>query len=97
LRIESAQVSGYHDDVMRVKVRFFALLRDRAGVAEHVMELKAGAKVEEAIREVGERFPAARDVLGRAAAAVNLEYVQGGHVLRDGDELALIPPVSGGC
>ena len=77
-------------------VKFFAILRDRAGVAERVMELETGADVNAAVREIGEQVPAVRDVLERAAAAVNCEYVKGDHVLRDGDELALIPPVSGG-
>ncbi len=62
-------------------VKFFAILRDRAGVAERVMELEAGADVNAVVREIGEQLPAVRVVLERAAAAVNCEYVKGDHVL----------------
>jgi molybdopterin converting factor subunit 1 len=81
---------------MRVTVKFFALLKDRAGLAERAMELNAGADVAAALQAIGEQLPAIQDMLGRTAAAVNCEYVKANHVLQDGDELALIPPVSGG-
>ena len=81
---------------MRVRVKLFAIVKERAGVAEAAMELPDGATVAAAARALNEKFPAIADFLRRAAYAVNREYVDAATVLRDGDELAVIPPVSGG-
>ena len=81
---------------MQIRVKLFAILRDRAGVSELTLDLRDGATVAAAAKAVGERFPAVADFLPRVAHAVDQEYVPGDTVLRDGQELALIPPVSGG-
>jgi len=82
---------------MRVRVKLFAIVKERAGVAETSLELPAGATVAAASQALNEKFPAIADFLRRAAYAVNREYVDAATVLRDGDELAVIPPVSGGA
>ena len=81
---------------MTVRVRLFAMLRDRAGVGEFALELPEDATVSQAEHGVLNKFPSVRDLLGRCRFAVNLTYVTADAVLHDGDELALIPPVSGG-
>jgi sulfur-carrier protein len=81
---------------MKVRLRMFAVLRERSGVSETEIELVDGATVAAAVEEVGRRFGAIADLLPKAAAAVNLCYAKSSVALRDGDELALIPPVSGG-
>jgi molybdopterin converting factor subunit 1 len=81
---------------MRITVKLFAILREKAGVSEALMELPAGATAAAAAREIGRRFPVIADAIGKAALAVNMEYVPADKPLSDGDELALIPPVSGG-
>ena len=81
---------------MRVRVKFFAIVKERAGVGEAALELPDGATVAAASPALNEKFPAIADFLRRAAYAVNREYVDTATVLRDGDELAVIPPVSGG-
>jgi len=81
---------------MKVRLRMFAVLRERSGVTETDIELADGATVAVAMEEVGRRFASVVDLLPRTAAAVNLCYAKPGTALRDGDELALIPPVSGG-
>lgn len=81
---------------MTVRVRFFAILRDLAGVAEVPLELDDGTTVAQAREPLLKRLPALRDHLPRCAFAVNLAYVKPDAPLQDGDELALIPPVSGG-
>jgi molybdopterin synthase catalytic subunit len=77
---------------MRVRVRLFAGLRERAGSGEREVELAEGSRVNDAWNALG---------LGAEppglAYAVNRQYVDHGHVLSDGDELAVIPPVSGGA
>jgi molybdopterin synthase catalytic subunit/molybdopterin converting factor small subunit len=76
---------------MRVTVRLFAGLRERAGIGTRELELAAGARVEDvwAALELGEEPPG-------LVYAVNRSYVERASELADGDEVALIPPVSGG-
>ena len=76
---------------MEVTVRLFAMLRERAGRAELALELPDGARVRDALAELrglAEGVP--------LVMAVNREYADEERVLDPGDELALIPPVSGG-
>ena len=76
---------------MEVTVRLFAQLRERAGAGEVSLELPEGACVADALREL-------RELAGDLplVMAVNREYAREEQVLEPGDELALIPPVSGG-
>ena len=77
---------------MKVAVRLFAALRERAGAREAALELDEGASVDDVWPALG---------LGEEPAglvyAVNRAYVERGTPLADGDEVALIPPVSGGA
>ena len=77
---------------MRVRVRLFAALRDRAGADEIELELPEGAVVADALERV-------RSLTGdlQAVMAVNREYARAQTTLHPDDELALIPPVSGGA
>ena len=80
---------------MRVRVLFFASLRERFGDREVVRTVEDGATAADLVARLRADFPAL-DEAGRFAIAVNSEYTDGGHRLADGDEVALIPPVSGG-
>ena len=82
--------------MIRVHVTLFAILRDRAGVGELTIELPEGATAGDASLALVQRFPSLGDPLKRSAYAVNRSYGKASDILRDGDELALIPPVSGG-
>lgn len=81
---------------MTVRVRLFAGVREKAGVSEFRLELPDSASVADAQARLVDRFPALGGQVGRCAFAVNRSYVRLDHALRDGDELAVIPPVSGG-
>ena len=77
---------------MEVTVRLFAMLRERAGVPEVTLELPEGARVRDALASlegIAEGVP--------LVLAVNREYADAEQALDPGDELALIPPVSGGA
>ena len=81
---------------MRVRVLLFAQLRERAGAGDVWREMTRGASVADllAVMESEGVLPA---VLGASCAvAVNREYVGRDFLLSDGDELAVLPPVSGG-
>lgn len=84
-------------DAMRVDVRLFAILRERAGRDRIEIELDPGATVADAIGALAEHA-ALRGVLDRlpVTMAVNRDYAGPETELHAGDELALIPPVSGG-
>ena len=81
---------------MRVKVKLFAILRERAGASELVIHLRPGATVADAAETLVEKFPDIGSLLPRIAFAVNQTYAKRETTLSEGDELALIPPVSGG-
>ena len=76
---------------MEVTVRLFAMLRERAGTPEVVLELPEGARVGDALAELSDLAAGLPLVM-----AVNREYAGEDAELIAGDELALIPPVSGG-
>jgi molybdopterin converting factor subunit 1 len=82
---------------MRVNVKLFAVLRERAGMGELVLDLPDGETVAGASRSLAQQSPEIANYLSRVAFAVNREYVPRETVLREGDELAVIPPVSGGA
>jgi molybdopterin converting factor subunit 1 len=81
---------------MRITVLFFALIRERAGASQIELNLQPDASVADAAELIGRRFPALVSLLPRTGYAVNQSYVDRTRLLSDGDELALIPPVSGG-
>ena len=82
---------------MRVKLLLFAGCREAVGRKELEIELPEGAStVEKALEEILDRFPQLRGLAKSVAIARNSEYVAGDAPVADGDELAIIPPVSGG-
>jgi molybdopterin synthase catalytic subunit len=81
---------------MRVRVRLFASLREAAGSERLELELPDGASVEDAWRRLASDHPALGTRRASLAAAVNRSYSGVDAGLADGDELAFIPPVSGG-
>lgn len=82
---------------MKVTVRLFAILRERAGMNLLEVELDEGATVADLLEELAAR-PELGDLLTRMPVrmAVNRDYAEPGTALAPGDELALVPPVSGG-
>ena len=78
---------------MRIRVRLFAAYREAAGDALW-LELPEGATVADAMAQLEARFPSLK--LGEGMAAVNAEFATRDTPLHDGDELAFLPPVSGG-
>lgn len=81
---------------MRIEVLYFAILRERAKLEREAIELPEGASVTAARAAIAARHPELAGLLPLVQAAVNRSWVPDGHALRDGDELALLPPVAGG-
>lgn len=82
----------------RVRVLFFSMLRERAGTDTATVHLDPGETVSAALllERLAEAHPPIRPLLPLARMAVNEEYVSQDHIVRGGDEVALITPVSGG-
>jgi molybdopterin converting factor subunit 1 len=81
---------------VKVRVRLFASFREAVGSTKLDWEAPEGATVAEVVVALRERFPSLGPAAEKAMLAVNQEYVTGDIRLHDSDELALIPPVSGG-
>jgi molybdopterin synthase catalytic subunit len=81
---------------MKVSVRLFAGLHDVVGRRELEMELADGATVADLRQQLVSQYPAVGPFMNTLVCAVDEEYVSNDHHLRPGDEVALIPPISGG-
>jgi molybdopterin converting factor subunit 1 len=86
----------YNSRKMTITVRLFAVLRDRIGVGNVSLDLPPGTTALAASRQLETRFPSIGPYLPKIAFAINQHYVSPATELHEGDELALIPPVSGG-
>ena len=82
---------------MKVKVKFFAMLRERAGLAEAIKEIEEGSTVSELWETLQQDYPKLAVPGIRLLYAVNQEYVTPDRVLEESDEIVFVPPVSGGC
>ena len=83
------------DDV-KITVKLFASVRQRLGRSTLEMELPAGATVADVQERLQAEYPQLGLDSGGVFIAVNLRYAQPDRVLREGDEVALMPPVGGG-
>ena len=81
---------------MELVVRFFALYRERAGRTTFPLELPERATVADLTAEVRRHFPMLAPPDVQIVVAVNADYADQDTVLRQGDDVCLIPPVSGG-
>ena len=82
---------------MRVHVRLFAILRERAGWREREVHLEPGSSIEDAWNALVALAPALAPSRDSIRFARNRTYAAADEELVDGDELALIPPIAGGA
>jgi molybdopterin converting factor subunit 1 len=81
---------------MRVTVRLFARLRDLAGTGELVRDVPAPATVQTVWQGLIGEMPALQEYERTMSVAVNADYAKMSAAVADGDEVAFLPPVSGG-
>ena len=81
---------------MKVRLLFFAVLRDIAGSDERELSLEDGATAAEVWQTLRRTYAKLADYTQPPMVAINEAYATPDSVLRDGDELAFIPPVAGG-
>ncbi len=91
-----ARLTAASDVALTVRVRLFAVQRELAGTREVTLELADGADVEAAWTALAARFPVLAPGRASLRFARNGDYAEPTTPLVDGDEVAMIPPVSGG-
>jgi molybdopterin converting factor subunit 1 len=82
---------------MRVKVQLFARLRELAGRGETHVDVPPGARVADVWRTIASAHPELEPFGGAVSCAVNADFAQRTAVVHEGDEVAFLPPVSGGA
>src|SRR6202035_5442447 len=82
---------------MHVRVLFFGRLKDIVGKSEENAELSEGARVEDLFARYGRSFPELAQFRSSVVASVNQEFSEWRARLASGDEVAFLPPVSGGA
>jgi MoaE-MoaD fusion protein len=81
---------------MRVRVLFFGRLKDIVGQTEDAADVRDGARVEDLFARYGERYPELAAFRGSVVASINQTFADWRSPLSAGDEVAFLPPVSGG-
>lgn len=81
---------------MTIKLKFFGQLRDIAKLDETEIQIKENTTVGDLVWIIGERFPNLREHLKVVSFAIDSEYAPKEKVLEDGNEVSLLPPISGG-
>ena len=86
----------YTKHPMRVRVLFFGMLRESAGKSSDEIEIPQAASVRDVLQHYETQIPRLREAIASLAVAVNQQYAGPDTKLSAGDEIALLPPVSGG-
>ena len=81
---------------MQVRVLLFGVLKSVVGQSREILDLPEGARVDDLLALYGERFPQFEAFASALAVSVNHEYSGADRTLTEGDEVGLLPPVSGG-
>jgi len=81
---------------VRIKVLFFGPVREIVGLREDTIEMPDGARLQSVLENYGNRYPKLREIAPSVVLALNQQFAPPTSTMLDGDEVALMPPVSGG-
>ena len=81
---------------MQITVKLFALMREKAGTDTVALEVPDGANLMQAVAVLVRHYPALAPYMSNTRFSLQMDFVDPATMLAQGDELALIPPVSGG-
>ncbi len=81
---------------MKVRVQFFAQLRDLAAVQELVVDLAAGASVADMLEKIYAKIPSLCSQDATILVGAGLDFVERNYKLKPGEEISIMPPVQGG-
>jgi molybdopterin converting factor subunit 1 len=100
--VESADAVGSYvsrtaqESDMHIAVRLFALMREKAGAETIHLQLPESVSAAQALVALQDQYPILAPYLPRVRLALQMNFIDADTILHEGDELALIPPVSGG-
>jgi molybdopterin synthase sulfur carrier subunit len=81
---------------MQITVKLFALMREKAGTDTIPLEVPAGAAITQALAALVGQYPTLEPYMANTRFSLRMDFADPNTILAEGDELVLIPPVSGG-
>lgn len=81
---------------MNIRLKFFASAREIVGTKDLDMDIEKGSKAKDVLDRLKEKYPGLKKLDGQLILAVNKQTGRADKMIEDGDEIAVLPPVSGG-
>jgi len=94
--ISPRRVTVCYTLLMKIRIRYFASLREVVGQSEEIVTLHEGMTIADMRAILSTHYPRLQPILERSLCAVNHAYVTADTLLHEGDELVFIPPMGGG-
>ncbi len=82
--------------LIRITILYFASVKDITRVKKETMDLSPDTSIEKLLAKVSLKYPDIKSILNVVQISVNYKVMDTNTILKDGDEVALLPPVSGG-
>ncbi|KAJ8759533.1 hypothetical protein K2173_007151 [Erythroxylum novogranatense] len=96
VKAENADSQSSKKESVKIKVLFFARARDIVGLPSMPLEVSSGSTASDCLNKLVALFPGLEELRGCMVLAVNEEYTTESAIIKEEDELAIIPPISGG-